>query len=109
MTGRPIPTPPPLTVPVANAASYVGSYPGPEAVRGAGRSAADNRRQRPLGGLQPWGGELFRTTHPDFRDFSLMFERRGGDGHRRELGTEKLHPRRPAACPRPARSDACAR
>jgi hypothetical protein len=28
--------------------------------------------------LQPWGGEIFRTTHPDFHAFNLMFERSGG-------------------------------
>ena len=27
--------------------------------------------------LQPWGEDIFRTTHPAFRAFSLMFERRG--------------------------------
>lgn len=78
LAGRPIPAPPPLSEPLADPASYVGHYSGPggafEVARGApltiiagGRSAA----------LQPWGGELFRTTHPDFRAFSLLFERRG--------------------------------
>src|SRR5205823_5573150 len=28
--------------------------------------------------LQPWGGEIFRTTHPAFHQFSLMFERAKG-------------------------------
>jgi hypothetical protein len=76
--GRPLPSPPPLALPLANAASYVGTYAGhggtfsviqgaPLTIFANGRSAA----------LQPWGGELFRTTHPDFRDFTLMFERRG--------------------------------
>src|SRR6185437_465877 len=39
----------------------------PASIAAAGQSAA----------LQPWGGEVFRTTHPSFRAFSLMFERRG--------------------------------
>ena len=76
--GRPRPSPPPLATPLANAAAYVGSYAGPAGsfeVRAGnpltivadGRSAA----------LQPWGGEIFRTTHPSFRAFSLLFERRG--------------------------------
>jgi hypothetical protein len=76
--GRPLPAPPPLAPRLANAASYVGTYAGrgstfsvvggePLTIIANGRSAA----------LQPWGGELFRTTHPDFRDFTLMFERRG--------------------------------
>jgi D-alanyl-D-alanine carboxypeptidase len=78
MTGGPIPTPPPLTIPLANAASYIGSYSGPgggfEVRAGAPLTIVANGRSA---ALQPWGGELFRTTHPDFRDFSLMFERRG--------------------------------
>ena len=76
--GHPLPSPPPLDRPFPNAAAYVGSYAGPagafEVRAGApltivadGQSAA----------LQPWGGEIFRTTHPSFRAFSLMFERRG--------------------------------
>ena len=28
--------------------------------------------------LQPWGDDLFRTTHPAFRQFSLLFERSKG-------------------------------
>lgn len=77
--GRPLPTPPRLDIPLANAASYVGTYSGPAGsfeVRAGtpltivahGQSAA----------LQPWGGEIFRTTHPSFREFSLIFERRSG-------------------------------
>ena len=27
--------------------------------------------------LQPWSGDMFRTTHPSFRAFSLMFDRNG--------------------------------
>lgn len=76
--GRPLPVPPMLALPLANAASYVGTYAGPSrsfavtlgsplTITANGRTAA----------LEPWGGELFRTTHPDFRDFTLMFERRG--------------------------------
>jgi hypothetical protein len=76
--GRQLPHPPPLETPLPNASSYVGRYAGPtggfEVVAGhpltivaAGQSAE----------LQPWGGEIFRTTHPAFREFSLMFERKG--------------------------------
>ena len=79
MSGQPIPPSPSLVIPVANAGSYIGSYSGPGGgfevragspltIVAGGRSAA----------LQPWGGELFRTTHSDFRDFTLMFERRAG-------------------------------
>jgi len=77
--GRALPAPPPLDTPLANAGAYVGSYTGPAGtfevrpgspltIVADGRSAA----------LQPWGGELFRTTHPSFRAFSLLFERKGG-------------------------------
>jgi D-alanyl-D-alanine carboxypeptidase len=76
--GRPIPLPPSLAVPLANPGSYVGAYLGPgggfEVRAGAPLTIVANGRSA---ALQPWGGELFRTTHPDFRDFTLMFERRG--------------------------------
>ena len=70
---------PPLDVPLANAAAYVGGYAGPA-------GAFDVRVGNPLtivtregtATLQPWGGDIFRTTHPVFRQFSLMFERTRG-------------------------------
>jgi CubicO group peptidase (beta-lactamase class C family) len=76
LAGRPLPHPPALDYALANAESYIGRYAGPagtfEVVRGSpltivadGKSAA----------LQVWGGEIFRTTHPAFRRFSLMFQR----------------------------------
>jgi CubicO group peptidase (beta-lactamase class C family) len=78
LAGRPVPTPPGLDVPIVNAAVYAGTYRGPSGgfevvpgdpltIRAAGQSAA----------LQYWGGEIFRTTHPAFRQFSLKFERKG--------------------------------
>lgn len=74
---RPLPQPPRLDMPLANAASYVGSYAGPmgsfEVRAGMPLTIVANGRSAPL---QPWGGELFRTTHPSFRAFSLLFERR---------------------------------
>jgi CubicO group peptidase (beta-lactamase class C family) len=77
-SGRPLPRPPLLEIPIANAASYVGSYSGP---RGAFEVRAGNPLTLVANGqsarLQPWGGEIFRTTHPAFREFSLMFERKG--------------------------------
>jgi len=76
--GRPIPAPPSLAVPLVDAASYVGGYSGPhgafEVFAGAPLTITANGRSA---ALQPWGGELFRTTHPDFRAFTLMFERLG--------------------------------
>ncbi|HEX6071995.1 MAG TPA: serine hydrolase domain-containing protein [Sphingomicrobium sp.] len=76
LAGRPVPTPPGLDVPILNAAVYAGTYRGPSGgfevvpgdpltIQAAGQSAA----------LQYWGGEIFRTTHPAFRQFSLKFER----------------------------------
>jgi hypothetical protein len=77
--GRPLPSPPPLATPLANAAAYVGNYAGPagafEVRAGSPLTIVANG---PSAALQPWGGEIFRTTHPSFRDFSLLFERRGG-------------------------------
>jgi D-alanyl-D-alanine carboxypeptidase len=76
MAGRPLPSPPPLDAPLHNAASYVGKYSGasgafevragsPLTLVANGQSAA----------LQPWGDDIFRTTHPDFHQFSVKFER----------------------------------
>ena len=78
LSGKPIPTPPPIDTPVANAASYVGRYSGPagsfEVHAGGPLTLVANDASA---ALQPWGGEIFRTTHPAFRNFSLMFERKG--------------------------------
>ena len=78
MAGRPVPLPPSLDTPLANAAAYVGRYSGPagafEVRAGAPLTLVANGREA---ALQPWGGEMFRTTHPDFRAFTLMFERKG--------------------------------
>jgi len=76
--GRPLPSPPPLDAPLANAPSYVGSYTGPagsfEVRPGNPLTIVANGISAPL---QQWDGEVFRTTHPAFRAFSLMFERKG--------------------------------
>jgi CubicO group peptidase (beta-lactamase class C family) len=78
-SGRPVPTPPSLIVPLLNPARYVGSYTGPAGalqiapgepltlMSEGGESAA----------LQPWGGYSFRTTHSRFRRYALKFERNG--------------------------------
>ena len=77
--GRPLPTPPRLDTPFPNAAAYVGSYAGPggsfEVRAGSPLTIVADGQSAPL---QPWGGELFRTTHPSFRAFSILFERRAG-------------------------------
>jgi D-alanyl-D-alanine carboxypeptidase len=76
LVGRPLPAPPRLDDRVPDPAAYVGIYSGPSGtfevlpggpltISSAGRSAA----------LQPLGNNLFRTTHPDFARYTLMFER----------------------------------
>ena len=75
---RPVPSPPPLDTRLPNAAAYVSGYVGPT-------GAFDVRAGNPLtivtrngeAALQPWGGEVFRTTHPDFRQYSIKFEKSG--------------------------------
>jgi D-alanyl-D-alanine carboxypeptidase len=78
MSGQPIPAPPPPDVQLPTPAQFVGRYAGPSGnfeVRPGnpltlvanGQSAA----------LQPWGGDIFRTTHPAFHAFSLKFDRSG--------------------------------
>ncbi len=79
LAGKPIPAAPSLETPLPGAAAYVGHYAGPA-------GSFDVRPGKPLtliaGGqsadLQPWGGDLFRTTHPAFRQFTFKFERKGG-------------------------------
>jgi CubicO group peptidase (beta-lactamase class C family) len=77
--GKPLPTPPPLDMPLPNAASFVGRYSGAngaiEIQPGKPLALVANGQSAPL---QPWGGDIFRTTHPAFRQFSLMFERAKG-------------------------------
>jgi hypothetical protein len=79
LAGRPLPAPPPLDVPLPNSASYVGSYAGPGGAfdirLGSPLSIVTPQGEAPL---QPWGGDVFRTTHPQFRQFSLLFERGRG-------------------------------
>ena len=78
MAGRPIPAALPVGVTIASPASYVGRYSGShdafEVRAGAPLQIVANGRSAPL---EPWGGETFRTTHPSFRAFTLLFERRG--------------------------------
>jgi hypothetical protein len=79
--GQPLPAPKPLTppLPAATLASLVGRYAGPGGsfevrpgspltIVAGGQSAA----------LQHWGGDAFRTTHPAYRAFTLLFERKSG-------------------------------
>ena len=76
---RPLPPPAPLQPPLGNAASYIGRYSGPG-------GAFEVRTGRPLtiiaagrsASLELVADEIFRTTHPSFRNYSIMFERSGG-------------------------------
>ena len=75
--GRTVPAVPSLETPLPNAAQFVGRYAGPD-------GSFEVRPGNPLtlvandkeAALQPWGDDLFRTLHPDFRNFTLMFERK---------------------------------
>lgn len=75
MSGRALPAPPSLDIPLPSPAKYIGKYVGPN-------GSFEVRHGSPLVivadgqsvALQPWGGNIFRTTHPSFRQFSLMFE-----------------------------------
>jgi CubicO group peptidase (beta-lactamase class C family) len=79
ISGRPLPTPPPLQAQLGNAAAYAGRYSGaagtfevrlgtPLTMVAGGRAAS----------LEPVADEVFRTAHPSFRNYSIMFERSGG-------------------------------
>ena len=78
LSGRPVPAPPMLQQPLANAASYVGRYTGPagsfEIRSGAPLTIIAGGQTAPLEMIDD---EVFRTTHPLFRSFSILFERRG--------------------------------
>jgi len=79
LAGRHLPPPPPLEISLGNATSYVGRYSGPA-------GAFEVRAGSPLtiftagqsSALQQVDDDLFRTAHPLFRSFSLLFERKGG-------------------------------
>ena len=79
LSSRALPKPPPLQVSLANPESYVCRYSGPA-------GAFEVREGTPLliladglsASLEPASDEIFRTTHPRFRNYSLKFERSGG-------------------------------
>jgi CubicO group peptidase (beta-lactamase class C family) len=79
LAGRPIPAAPSLETPLSNPGAFVGRYSGPA-------GAFEVHPGKPLtvvadgqsAELQPWGGDLFRTTHPKLRQFTLKFERKAG-------------------------------
>lgn len=79
LSGHALPKPPPLEVSLPNPASYVGRYSGPA-------GAFEVHAGAPLAivadgvsaSLEPVSDEIFRTAHPRFRNFSLKFDRSGG-------------------------------
>ncbi|MFL5170511.1 MAG: hypothetical protein ACJ8CX_07555, partial [Microvirga sp.] len=77
--GRPLPTLPPLDIGLPNAGSYVGRFSGPsggfEVRAGSPLTIVAGGQSAPL---QPVAEDIFRTMHPLFRQFGLMFERTGG-------------------------------
>jgi CubicO group peptidase (beta-lactamase class C family) len=74
--GQPIPDPPPLATAIKQPEEYVGRYTGAsrsfEVRGGAGLTIVSNGT---AAALEAAGGDLFVTSHPDFRDFTLLFER----------------------------------
>ena len=78
LAGLPVPSPPPPVPPLANAAQFVGRFSGPsgsfEVRAGSPLAIVVEGAEAPL---QHWAGDLFRTTHPRFRDYTLKFERTG--------------------------------
>jgi len=79
LAGKPLSAAPSLETKVTAPAAYVGRYSGPggkfEVRPGAPLTIVADGVSAPL---QPWGGELYRTTHPRFRQFTLMFARTKG-------------------------------
>ena len=79
LSGRAVPTPPPLEPPIANAASYAGRYSGPagsfEIRSGSPLAIVADGQSAPL---TLWADQVFRTTHPRFRNYSILFERSRG-------------------------------
>ena len=80
MRGLPVPPRTLLTLPLTGpAAAYAGRYAGPAGGFEIGATNPLTIRANGVSAeLQPWGGEAFRTTHPVFRRFTLLFERSGG-------------------------------
>ncbi len=88
MRGQPLPAPKLLALPLTGpAAAFAGRYSGPA-------GSFEIRAGKPLtiiangesAELQPWGGDSFRTLHPVYRRFTLMFERTGGKVDRAAWG-----------------------
>ncbi len=77
--GRPLPSLPALEPELANPASFAGRYDAGDRnfTVASGRTLVlrSGGREAPL---QSWNDDLFRTSHPDFADYAIWFERVGG-------------------------------
>lgn len=109
LSGRPVPSPPSLQMPLANAASYVGRYVGPagsfEVRLGAPLTIVAGGQAAPL---ELVADEVFRTAHPLFRRYSVMLERTGVSVTRASWGPNSYR-REGAGGAAPASSAALAR
>ncbi|HZU50963.1 MAG TPA: serine hydrolase domain-containing protein, partial [Sphingomicrobium sp.] len=79
MLGRSVSAPPALDVGLPDAGSYVGRYTGPsgslEIRLGSPLTIIAEGRSAPL---LPVAADIFRSLHPLFRQYSIMFERSAG-------------------------------
>jgi CubicO group peptidase (beta-lactamase class C family) len=105
-TGKKLPDPPALDEPLKNASDYAGRYSGGGRsfeIRGGQHLSifANGREAR----LEPADDDAFTTLHPDFRKFTLKFDRASGkvvaaywgpDSFAREGATAKFPPSDPA-------------
>jgi hypothetical protein len=103
--GKSLPAPPPLERPVAHAPEYVGTYSAGGRSFTVGGTASDltltsNGREA---ALESVGGDMFRTLHPDFRKFTLLFDRSAGKAVSAAWGPDTFV--RPGAAVRMPRSD----
>lgn len=74
--GQPIPDPPSLETPVKQPGDFVGRYAaGPRSFEVRGGSGLSIVSKGTTAALEPAGGDLFVTSHPDFRSFTIKFER----------------------------------
>jgi hypothetical protein len=76
--GLHLPPQPAMEPELANAASFAGRYDqgGRNFIVEAGRTLSLRSGGR-VAPLQWWGDAVFRTSHPDFVDFAIQFERSG--------------------------------
>ena len=78
LAGKPLPAPPALLEPLADAASYAGRYSGPagsfEIRTGAPLTIFAAGQSAPL---ELVSDDVFRTTHPSFRQYSVKLEKNG--------------------------------